>query len=654
MNARAREIELLLLTALSGVPLYFNGAIGAAPLAVFHLALAGMIYRIAHGGTAEIVPEGVLRVIALVYVPLYILDAIANHAIAASTHLVLFIAVYQPIESIRRNNRAQRVLTAALIFVASVATSTDITIVLFVIVFGFMMFRQLILLSHIETAASIGHEYDDAPSNRTAAFYLVGSTVLAAVLFPIIPRTRNPLVQGVSGALTNATTGLSTTIDFSQQRASVPDPSVVSRVWMGPDALPFFTPLRLRANVYDRYMGHVWLQSSRGYRDLAARDGIFEIARPVGFKRSARVQQRFVRNGRIYLPTGTFAINGLVSVMEGPSPDTFTTATAGRESATFDIAMAREVMPLRNERVRILDYPVTPAVAALAHQIVGNATDTEAQSRRIESYMTTHFRYYMQPVQRARPLTIEEFLLKDRRGHCEYFAAGMVALMTALGKPAHVVGGFYGGKLNPLTGYFAMRLEDAHAWVEVWTGDRWLTFDPTPAAMRPGNVREGLLRTYLSALNDSVNFFWDRYVLTYGLGDQVAFAMEVLMRLRNALGRSHASLSMFRQKFTFIDATNVVAVLAALAALVLFIRRRRRPLFDDLSGHLRFLGIEVGPAMTMEEALRILHDRRPEAARDLAPLIADYEDEMFSPRHVHGRVAAIRRALAGVRSKLET
>lgn len=650
MRSRAREIELLLLTALSAVPLYFTGAVGPAPLAMFHLALAGMLYRVARGGTPEIIPEAVMRVIAVAYVPLYVVDAIANHAIAASTHLVLFIAVYQPIESMKRNNHAQRLLTAALIFVASVATSTDITIVLFVALFGFLVFRQLMLLSHMETAASIGHEYQDAPSNRAAAFYLAGTIVLAAVLFPIIPRTRNPLVQGVSGALTNAATGLSSTIDFSQQRASTPDPAVVARVWMGPDALPFFTPLRLRANVYDRYIGHVWLQSSRGYREIAARDGFFEIARPSGYRRTAHMQQRFVRTGKLYLPTGTYAINGLVSIAEGPSPDTFTAATGGRESATFDIAMAREVMPLRNERPRVIDYPVTPEVAALARQIAGNETSTDGQARKIESYMTTHFRYYMRPLSAGKPLTVDEFLLKDRRGHCEYFAAGMVALMSALGKPARVVGGFYGGKLNPLTGYFAMRLEDAHAWVEVWTGDRWQTFDPTPASLRPGNSNEGIFKTYLSALSDSINFFWDRYILTYGLGDQVAFAMEVLMRIRNAVGRSHASLSTFRHKFTFVDATNVVLVLAAVAVLVVFIRRRRRPLFDDLAGHLRYLGIDVGPAMTMEEALQILRARHPDAARDLAPLIAQYEEEMFSTRHDRGRVTAIRRALAKLRA----
>ncbi|HEX3110616.1 MAG TPA: transglutaminase domain-containing protein, partial [Thermoanaerobaculia bacterium] len=282
-------------------------------------------------------------------------------------------------------------------------------------------------------------------------------------------------------------------------------------------------------------------------------------------------------------------------------------------------------------------------------QIVGNENRTEEQARKIESYMNSHFRYYMQPLG-GKPKSVDEFLLKDRRGHCEYFAAGMVALLSALGKPARVVGGFYGGKLNPLTGYFTMRLEDAHAWVEVWTGDRWQTFDPTPAGLRPGNAHEGLFKTYVSAVADSVNFFWDRYVLTYGLGDQVAFAMEVLTRLRNAVGRSHASLTTFRRRFTFVDATNIVVVLAALAALVVIVRRRRRPLFDDLAGHLRFLGIDVGPAMTMEEALRLLRDRHPDAARDLAPLIAAYEEEMFSTRQERGRVASIRRALAKLRA----
>src|SRR5437763_3692921 len=104
MRSRAREVELLLLTALAAVPLYFTGAVGPAPLAMFHLALAGMVYRVARGGTPELIPEAVMRAVAIAYVPLYIVDAIANHAIAASTHLALFIAIYQPIEGMGRDH----------------------------------------------------------------------------------------------------------------------------------------------------------------------------------------------------------------------------------------------------------------------------------------------------------------------------------------------------------------------------------------------------------------------------------------------------------------------------------------------------------------------------------------------------------------------
>ena len=38
---------------------------------------------------------------------------------------------------------------------ASIATSTHITIILFVIAFGFVMFRQLMYVSHVETAIRI-------------------------------------------------------------------------------------------------------------------------------------------------------------------------------------------------------------------------------------------------------------------------------------------------------------------------------------------------------------------------------------------------------------------------------------------------------------------------------------------------------------------
>ena len=90
---------------------------------------------------------------------------------------------------------------------------------------------------------------------------------------------------------------------------------------------------------------------------------------------------------------------------------------------------------------------------------------------------------------------------------------------------------------------------------------------------------------------------------------------------------------------------NVQLVRSTAWLLVFWIVHRRRPAFELLRDHLHACGIDVGPSMTMEEALDELRRSRPEIATTLAPLIALYEEERFSP---HGKAArdVIRRRLA--------
>jgi hypothetical protein len=88
--------------------------------------------------------------------------------------------------------------------------------------------------------------------------------------------------------------------------------------------------------------------------------------------------------------------------------------------------------------------------------------------------------------------------------------------------------------------------------------------------------------------------------------------------------------------------------LLALVLTLFWISHRRRPAFELLRDHLRTHGIEVGPAVTMEEALAELRRKQPDVATALAALIALYEDERFS---MHGRRTRelIRRGLSELR-----
>lgn len=645
MSRRAREIETLLVAMFAAAPLYVTGAVGIMPVALFHAVMLGIVVRVAAGKGPELIPASLLRAVAIAFIPFYVIDAavISRSAIAASTHLVLFIAAYQPIEAMRANNQAQRMLTTTLLFIASLATSTHMTITLFVMVFAFLMFRQLMYVAHLETVRSVARQYDEAPSGRAAVFYLAGATLIGAALFPFLPRVRNPIVQGMSGALPGATTALSETIDFSEPRENSNDGTVAARVWMSPQAIPIFTPLRLRGTIYDKFQDGRWKQAGMGHRSVSHRDSTYTLARPAGVTRSAIVQQRPLK-GRLFLPVGTYALSGVPNLYEGPGRESYSVFQVRGEALTLDVKMASDAEPLRITRVPTSGYPVTPQVRALAEQIVGNETRLDRRAARIERYMVTNYRYEADPATLG-PMTVDEFLLRDRRGHCEYFAAGMVALLTAYDVPARIVGGFYGGRLNPLTGYFIVRREDAHAWVEVWDGTRWRTYDPTPPTLRPGNAAEGLVSMYASALSDSVNYFWDRYVLTYGLADQIALASDLISRTRDAMAATRSNVSGGIRQLGSRSFLVLLGTVIAVGLLVMLLARRRTSPFDLLAAHLSRLGIVVGPAMTMEDALRALRAEHADAARELEPLIALYEEEAFSAKRDRGRVAVIRRRL---------
>jgi transglutaminase-like putative cysteine protease len=90
---------------------------------------------------------------------------------------------------------------------------------------------------------------------------------------------------------------------------------------------------------------------------------------------------------------------------------------------------------------------------------------------------------------------LEQFVLEDQVGYCEYFATAMAVMVRGLGIPARVATGYLPGRevaapTGTAAGVYQVSSTDAHAWVEVAFEDvGWVTFDPTPrsdtAGMRP-------------------------------------------------------------------------------------------------------------------------------------------------------------------------
>jgi len=104
----------------------------------------------------------------------------------------------------------------------------------------------------------------------------------------------------------------------------------------------------------------------------------------------------------------------------------------------------------------------------------------------------------------------------------------MVVLLDALGIPSRMVAGYSGGSASPAGDEVVVREANAHAWVEVWLGQErgWVVHDPTPASGVPGLSRTSASDRFRFAW-EWIQASWDRYVLTFGLGEQMGLLVAV-------------------------------------------------------------------------------------------------------------------------------
>ena len=144
----------------------------------------------------------------------------------------------------------------------------------------------------------------------------------------------------------------------------------------------------------------------------------------------------------------------------------------------------RSVAPPTDEDI---DFP--PAMHAALHAVVQRWTRPEwSDAEKLNAIATRLQNDYTYSLDYERSVTSDpvlQFLTVDREGHCEYFASAMALLSRTMAIPARVVGGYRVSEFNTLGGYYLVREQNAHAWVEVWVGGRWQTIDPTPQADLP-------------------------------------------------------------------------------------------------------------------------------------------------------------------------
>ncbi|MGA2440425.1 MAG: DUF3488 and transglutaminase-like domain-containing protein, partial [Tepidisphaeraceae bacterium] len=395
---------------------------------------------------------------------------------------------------------------------------------------------------------------------RLTALIAAAGIAMAVLVFLFFPRGAGQTLLGpLQSPASQALSGFNDQVSFQELAKITPSEDVVARVELYSKGKKVTHPMemRLRGSVLDVYSGNdvnrglwQWGRSQTPDRfenlgDLASPDVVrsfdfpetdvswrqvinlqptgtnklFAMAGPMNISSPHEMQIRFSRSDGVlesdqpilqpiqYTVTSSGELPALVEPVED-----------GGEHSVIDPEVAAYV---RQPAVCGADANGQP----LAHYpLKGNHAFDHEIAANIERHLRTNFSYTMDLTNIGSlgdrdPMAA--FLTDFKRGHCEYFAGAMTLMCQSLGIPARYVVGFRcePDDFNTMGDYFFVRQSNAHAWCEVYTGQKWETFDPT-SGREDGSGTSRPRFTELKKIFDYLEFKWAASVVAYDTGER--------------------------------------------------------------------------------------------------------------------------------------
>jgi hypothetical protein len=662
---KERLLALGSLALLAPVPLFFSSALEIAVLLVYLGVLTLFLMRVRRGSVPRL-GNRALNLAGLLYFPILVLDVRFGSQTLLKTmlHLLLFTTLLKLAAIRKERDLSLALVLSGMLFVASVSTSFHWAILLYVLLVAFVGWNVLVKWALWRDLSGAPEEWsrDRAARSLPGRGPLVSSvmfTVLLAIpLFLFLPRLKAPYVRG-SEAGREITTGFSENVDPDLFGALKQSDRVFLRITseeaLGESAAAV---LRLRTLALSRWENGVW-EKPLERSDAGARSGFSTLVPLEPRGRGAGggtamtidltpIQTRYLPfpllGNALRLSEASFRNPGLAFVERDASrnlrlsfePDRtiqYVVTYGRREIADLepgDVAEARR--PAGSEALR--------SFARSQLDGIDPGADPERAAGTIEAVLRKWT--YELDLQPRGPNAVEDFVLNRRKGHCQTFATAMALLLREVGVPTRFVTGFLGGEVGAFGRYVLVRGQNVHAWVEVWCGEArgWVTFDPTPLAGQPG-LESVPLAQRLRQVTDGLEFFYDRFVLSFGQGDQV----ELLRKLREAaVGALSAARRAGGGVSPFLGRLPVAALVAAALLLVALAFLGRRVLgaswktrglapasaaYRRLQKSLHRLGAPLSPASVPAETLAAAASLGLAAVRPAEAIVRAYVRESF-------------------------
>ncbi len=662
------ELSIIGLVASGYFALFGSGFLDTLSCSIASLTLLCRVLQLA----------GIMRDVSLraanwalaAYLGFYAVDAafLAGTFFAATVHLVFFTAGLKLISARRSRDY---VLVSVLAFIALLSAailSANLTFFVFLTLFVLFAVSALAAgeirgsIREPHTVTRTGVRWLSLRIAASAAWMAVGVFALTGGLFFILPRTAQAafgrflpqrIVSGFSGEIRLGETG-----EIETRGTAVMHVHII-------DGHRPPGGLKLRGMVLTRFDGRRWYNPPRLAAHRKLPEGQIQL---VDNEQRWRQGQRLSYEVRVApMGAGTLFFAGIPEFLRIDEPELLESPfgdyrVPGRPRGLLYFAQSfvdgaaasggiPGYMPPEMRELYLALPAVDPRIPELVRRITAGMQSDHARAAAIESYLRRSYGYTTRLLSHEVRDPLADFLFDRRKGHCEYFASAMAVMLRSAGIPARVATGFQDGVYNPISGWWVVRAQDAHSWVEAWLPDRgWTTFDATPPAAAPAASTWGSLLLYL----DAADTFWQDWVLDYNLGHQLVLASRMQQsaqffgNTKRAMSDAAAAAEAWIRRYGI--------VLAVILALAFVLRRygsklaarfraasrvrqvqrgQAQPgdatiLYEQMLGALKRRGLEKPSWVTPAEFVG--HIRTPETAAIVGDFTAAYNGMRFGGR----------------------
>ena len=245
-------------------------------------------------------------------------------------------------------------------------------------------------------------------------------------------------------------------------------------------------PLRLTEARYQKFDNGIWSNRGPGPTTLdPSAHALTWSLQPItaATRQLTITTERRQELGALALPASTVQLSGddLLEVQRHPLGGIIAEARPGflRYRANYLSTRVFAGAPSAEDLLIPEAYqPVLTRIAAEAHSVGLKPADTVVQ---IEKFFAQNFHYSLiQPGYFPGRKPLVSFLLRDRAGHCEYFATATTLLLRQNGIPARYAVGYLVDEYSARERAFIARARHAHAWAEAFVAGEWRVVDTTP------------------------------------------------------------------------------------------------------------------------------------------------------------------------------